>query len=347
MNHLLVEDFDYICNRDIEWNAFNGKTFLVTGATGLIGSLFIKAVLYASQKYDLDIKIIALIRDIKKAELIFGTDNPIKFIIIDLSNDKLVLEDNVDYILHAASVTSSKQMVTIPVDCIKTALNGTISVLDLAVEKKVSKVIYLSSMEVYGRMDVTDHLVTENELGYIDLSSVRSGYPEGKRMSECICNSYAFQYHLDVVSARLAQTFGPGVFQNENRVFAQFARSIIEGRDIVLNTYGKSEGNYVYTADAIYALLLLFTRSNAGCSYNIVNEDSHMTISQMAEFVASELSNGKIKVVYDISEKSGMYAADTKMHLSSSLLRSIGWQADHSLLDMYKRLIDYMIEMGF
>ena len=72
MNHLLVEDFDYICNRDIEWNAFNGKTFLVTGATGLIGSLFIKAVLYASQKYDLDIKIIALIRDIKRQSLYSG-----------------------------------------------------------------------------------------------------------------------------------------------------------------------------------------------------------------------------------------------------------------------------------
>lgn len=88
----------------------------------------------------------------------------------------------------------------------------------------------------------------------MDLTNVRSSYLEGKRMSELLCNSYADQYGLRVVTARLTQVFGAGVLPSENRVFAQFARSVMQGEDIVLHTTGQSEGNYVYAMDAVKAI---------------------------------------------------------------------------------------------
>ena len=93
-------------------------------------------------------------------------------------------------------------------------------------------------MEIYGQSaDPED--TKENDLGYVDLAAVRSCYPEGKRMCECMCTAYAAQNGIRISSARLAQTFGAGILPTENRVFAQFARSALRGEDIVLKTEGK------------------------------------------------------------------------------------------------------------
>ena len=347
MSEILNKDFEQICNSSIEWNKFKGKTFLVTGATGLIGSLFIRSILYVSDKKALGIKMIAVVRNPEKAKSMFADRDDVIFYTHDFtSDDKIRIDEKVDYILHTAAVTASKEMISYPVENIKTSINSTIQILDFAVSNSVSGTVYLSSMEAYGQMNVTDHLVTENELGKIDLLSVRSCYPEGKRMCECLCNAYASEYDLNVFAARLAQTFGPGISSNENRVFAQFARSAMEKKDIVLHTQGLSEGNYVYTADAITAILTILLKGEKGQTYNVVNEDNHMTIGQMADMVASKIADNQIQVVFDIpkDQASTGYAATTKMHMSSSKLNSLGWHATVDLEHMYKNLIQYMRE---
>ncbi len=347
-SNTLLNDFKSILNSEIDFSEFSDKTILVTGATGLIGSLLVKSLLYCSKEKGLNVKIVAIVRNIEKANEVFNNYicDCLQFINCDLSNSVLDVDEKIDYIIHTAAITTSKDMIAYPVDNIKLAVNGTINVLELAHKNNVQGMVYLSSMEVYGQMNVESHLVKEDELGYIDISSVRSCYPEGKRICECLCNSYAKQYNVNVVSARLAQTFGPGISKNENRVFAQFAKSVINNTDIVLHTKGLSEGNYVYTADAIRAILLLLIKGTKGEAYNVVNEKNHMTISQMANMVAEEIAEKKISVIFDIpanSESLG-YAADTKMHLSSSKINNIGWKPLVELREMYKFLIDYLRE---
>ena len=126
-------------------------------------------------------------------------------------------------------------------------------------------------------------------------------------------------------------------------MFAQFAKSAIRGEDIVLHTKGESEGNYVYTADAIKAMYLLLDKGTSGEVYNVVNEKTHMSISSMAHMVADEIANGNIDVVFDlpVSTTNSIYAADTKMHLSSRKLQELGWEPSVNLLDMYKNMIRY------
>lgn len=148
-------------------------------------------------------------------------------------------------------------------------------------------------MEMYGTPDPALPCVTESDYGRVDVLQVRSCYPEGKRMCECLCAAYAHEYQLPVKIARLAQTFGAGVSTSEGRVFAQFARSLMKGEDIVLHTEGKSYGNYCATCDCVRGLLTILLRGVNGEAYNVANEKTNIRIRDMAQMIADQ-SGGKI-----------------------------------------------------
>ena len=345
--NVLAEDFEAVAQSDLPWEAFKGRSFVVTGATGLVGSLLVRALLYCDRLHGLGTNVYALVRSVEKAKQIFGETNAPEYLVADLAKDEIAGDFACDYVIHAAAVTTSKLMVSDPVGTIRTAIDGTEKLLKLAVEKKAQAFVYISSMEVYGQPK-TDGKTAEKDLGYIDISTVRSCYPEGKRMCECLCNAYAAQYGLNVKSARLAQTFGAGILPTENRVFAQFARSAVNGENIVLHTTGESEGNYVYTADAIRAILLLLVKGESGEAYNIANEQSHTTIRNMAELVAEQIAGGAIKVVLDIPQDASSlgYAPPVKMWLDASKMRALGWEPTVGLADAYRRMIRYMGEQA-
>lgn len=345
--NVLAEDFEAVAQSDLPWEAFKGRSFVVTGATGLVGSLLVRALLYCDRVHGLGTKVYALVRSVEKAKQIFGETNAPEYLVADLAKDEIAGDFACDYVIHAAAVTTSKLMVSDPVGTIRTAIDGTEKLLKLAVEKKAQAFVYISSMEVYGQPK-TDGKTAEKDLGYIDISTVRSCYPEGKRMCECLCNAYAAQYGLNVKSARLAQTFGAGILPTENRVFAQFARSAVNGENIVLHTTGESEGNYVYTTDAIRAILLLLVKGESGEAYNIANEQSHTTIRNMAELVAEQIAGGAIKVVLDIPQDASSlgYAPPVKMWLDASKMRALGWEPTVGLADAYRRMIRYMGEQA-
>lgn len=337
----LKEDLDILRQEFRLKNQLTDSTVLITGGTGLIGSLLIHTLIALNQ----NIKVVALVRNQEKAGKIFGNLlNSIELVKGDI-NSKIIYQGNIDFIFHCASVTSSKMMVEMPVETIITSVEGTKNVLQLAKEKKVSSMVYVSSMEIYGSFNSIEQAVTESDFGYIDPLNVRSNYPESKRLCENLCVAYYTEFGVPVKIARLAQTFGAGVLQGENRVFAQFARSAIKGEDIVLHTQGLSEGNYCYSRDAIGGLLTVLLRGTNGEAYNVSNPKTHTTIAGMATLVADKIADGKIKVVFDISESNTYgYAADTKMKLNSDKLQSLGWHPKVGLEEAYQRLIGSMKE---
>lgn len=338
MNEILKDDLKYIKEYDLPYELLKGKTVLVTGATGLIGVSLVRSLLYMG-----DIKVLAFVRNENKAKSIYEQNSNLEIVIGDIINPIDIIE-TVDYIFHCASVTTSKIMVEQPVETLMTSIEGTKHILNFAKEKRCKSVVYVSSMEVYGAFDNLDHEVTEDDLGYIDPLKVRSNYPEAKRLCENMCVAYLKEYGVPVKIARLAQTFGAGILQNENRVFAQFARSVIKNENIILHTKGLSEGNYCYTRDCMTGLLTILLKGKDGEAYNVSNPNSHTTIVDMAKMVAHKIAKGNIEVLFDIPETNTFgYAADTKMKLSSNKLQKLGWNPEIGLEEAYKRMIEDMI----
>lgn len=350
-DEILQEDLDRIADLNLPYEQLDGASVLVTGATGLVGSVLVRALACIGRRRGLKIRILPMIRSEEKARRIFGPlwDRAEICPVTGDMRDPVTLSGSVDYIIHGAGVTASKVMVTQPAETIDIALAGTRNMLELAKDKKVRSMVYLSSMEAFGRPDPSLPEVKEEDLGSIDLASVRSCYPETKRMCELMCTCHAKEYGTPVKSARLAQTFGAGVSKEEGRVFAQFAKSVIDGKDIVLHTKGESWGNYCYTADVAAGIFTILLKGENGETYTVANPKATARIRDMAQMAAEELAGGAIRVIYDIPEdalKYG-YAPDVVMHLNSDKLQALGWRPQQDLPDMYRRLIASFRTQGY
>lgn len=342
-NEIFKEDLEYITGVNfIDWYKLDNKTVFVTGATGLIGYTFVSALLYRNLVYNSNIKVIALVRNITKAREKFAEQLKqkanIEFVVGNVENIPSINE-NIDYIVHGANPTASNYFVEKPVETINTAVFGTMNVLQLAKEKNAEGMVYLSSMEVYGAPH-TDDLIPETQGTTVDTMSVRSCYPEAKRLCEALCASYADEYKVPAKVIRLAQTFGPGVPENDNRVFAEFIRCAKNKQDIVLQTAGTSKRCYLYTADAVAAILAILLKGETGEAYNAANKETYCSIMEMAQLVAREIANDEIKVVIKENNNSKRkFPLPHKLNLDVSKLEKIGWSAEKGLREMYIRIL--------
>lgn len=308
--------------------------YIITGATGLIGGALVDYL-----KKDENNKLILPVRNILKAQDRFGQSDQIIYMEHDFSsNNPLNFSGNIDYIVHAACPTASRFMVEHPVETIDTIINGTRAMLQTAQQSHVKRMVYLSSMEVYGKFDGKSDSIDESAQGYVNPLNARSSYPMAKRMAEAICYNYAKEYAVPVVVARLAQTFGPGVdITHDMRVFAQFARCAREHQDIVLKTDGRSKRMYLHTFDAVKAIMLLLTKGLEGEAYNVANKNTYSSIKDMAEFVKEQFSPS-IQVTV-LKDEDNCYPPETNLPLSTSKIEELGWKPQYGLLEMFASII--------
>lgn len=344
--NVLQEDIEWIVKNNTVMANLENKTIMVTGATGLIGAQIVRTLLCYNNTHNAKINIIAMARNEKKVtemfEDILETDY-FEFYISDI-NDSIKLSTTVDYIIHAASATSSQYFVMNPVETIWTVINGTKNILDFAKGQNLKGFVYLSSLEVYGTPVLQSGLIREIDYGYIDPLNVRSSYSEGKRLTECLCVSYAKEYGVPVKIARLSQTFGPGVAYDDNRVFAEFARCVIEQRDIILHTEGKTVRSYCYTKDAVNAILYILLKGTVAEAYNVTNMDTAISINDMAQLVCETVGLSKIKVIIDTGKDISRFGYNPEMiiKLNSHKLYELGWSATVGLEEMYRRMVWFM-----
>ena len=326
----------------MDLSAFEGKRILITGASGLIGRALVSSLLSANTENPATV--IALVRTEEKARKIFShlPDKNLEYCVCDICDLK-PQNLKADYIIHGASRTSSKDFVDEPVETVTSSIIGTKNILEFARCNSVKSFVYLSSMEVYGT-PLTEDKIYENSASNLNTMSARSSYPEGKRLCECLCASYSKEYGVPVKVARLTQTFGEGVDYYDGRVFAQFARSVIEGKDIVLKTKGETKRNYVYVGDAVSAIFKILLDGGDCEAYNVANEETYCSIYEMATAVVKEFGKGKCRVIIDetdSAEKLG-YAPTLKMNLDTTKLKKLGWKPEVNLMQMYSIMIDYM-----
>ncbi len=326
----------------MQLSEFEGSKILVTGASGLIGKALVKSLVLHNGKKPVDVY--ALVRNEDKARAAFCNlpQERIHYIVCDVCN--LSPENlGINYVIHGASKTASKEFIAEPVEVILNSVCGTKNLLEFSRVNPVKGFVYLSTMEVYGAPE-TDEKIKENSSSNIDTMSVRSSYPESKRLCESLCTAYASEYNVPAKVVRLTQTFGEGVDYNDGRVFAEFARCVIEGKDIVLKTKGETKRNYIDVDDAVGAIFTVLLKGAVGEAYNVANEDTYCSIYEMADMVVKEFGNKKVSVRIEDNvdaEKLG-YAKTLKMNLSTDKLKNLGWKPSSSLKTIYAKMIEYM-----
>jgi dTDP-glucose 4,6-dehydratase len=339
-DRILQEDLEYLAGH-FDFSGIFHSSVLVTGATGLLGSQLIKLFLCLNRTKNAEITIYAIIRNDNKAQKLFGVlYEKINFVIGDIKSITEI-DGSIDYIIHGASETASRTFIEKPVETIDTAYIGTRNMLEFARTRNVRGFVYLSSMEVFGITDSRE--ISESDYGYIDILNPRSSYSESKRMCECLCACYAVEYGVPVKIARLVQVVGSGIDYNDTRVAAQFARSVIENKDIVLKTEGKTRRPCIYTRDTIAGICTVLLKGNAGEAYSVANTDTTVTILETAKMITEKIAGNAIKVVFDINVPAE-YAPNLNLNLNLNLIKSLGWKAEVGLEEMYRRMIESIRE---
>ena len=319
------------------YEQLRGKTIAITGATGLLGRCMVHCLLTLNHLKDLNLKIVAIVRNIEKAQHIFN-GSPVIYKVHDFcQQERLDIDVPIDYLIHFASPTASQYFVTKPVETMLTGLHGTEQILNFAKEQSMTSLVNVSSLEVYGTVYDDEVALTEDKQGYIDPMQTRSSYPIAKRAMECMCHAYAKEYGVHTKVARLAQTFGAGVSKDDNRVFAQFARNVIAGHDIVLHTTGELSRCYCYTIDAIEAILYILLKGEDGEAYNVANEATYISIIDLARFLCKNF-NPQIKPIIELKDGMG-YSPMTKLRLSCDKIHQLGWTPRYDLQTMFEKLI--------
>lgn len=339
-NKIWQEDIEFLINDEI-FDSYENSTFLITGATGFIGSWLVLALLCANRIKGLNNKVVAFVRNEEKAKKIFKNvinDSNFELVVQDVC-EQIICKNKVDYIIHCANITTSKMMIENPMEVVNTTLIGTKNILDFAKDNNIKNILYLSSLEIYGAHKDKKEDIKEDDYGELDSKLVRNCYPISKKMAENICAIYSFKYDLNIKIARLTQTFGSGISLNDNRVFAQFAKSIIKNNEIILKTDGLSYKNYCYITDTISALLYIIQKGQKGEIYNVANYNSAITIKDLALKLIEKYKKSSLS--FDIDEKSP-YLNNVYLKLNSEKLENLGWNPKISLDEMFDKLIEYL-----
>ena len=286
MNKIIEEDMNYMSEKFKYKDLIKDKTILVTGATGLIAKNFVMFLCTLNKKYDLNIKVVALVRNVNKAHNVFKDfeDYNLEYIVQDIC-DPIEYADNIDYIFHAAGSCSAEAIKKDPVGIMKANTLGTINVLELAREKNVEKVIFPSTREIYGEVTDVD-LIKEEDMGKIDPLNSRNCYPESKRVAESLLKSYYDQYGINFNILRIAHTYGPGMaIKNDGRVMADFVGAIIENENIVLNSDGTAVRGFCYVTDTIDGIMDVMFKGKSAEAYNLANETELYMIRDVAQML--------------------------------------------------------------
>ncbi len=345
-NHVIEEDLKRISQEAIDWEQMRGKKVLISGVNGLIASYVARMIFYLNDEKDMNISLYGIARNEEKTKKKWGDliGRPDFHIFYQDVTQPLAADGmTFDYMLHAASQTGPQQFVNDPVGTAMGNLLGCYRMLEYAREHGVTKFLILSTREIYGKGE--HDFVTETQYGSMDPTSVRSCYPESKRMSENLCADYRQQYGLDCQIVRIAHTYGPGMLLGDGRVVGDFLHNVVEHENIVMNSDGSGTLALTYIGDVvagIFHALLSFK----DFVYNVSNSEETVTVKQLAQLLCEQFSDYGISLVMNIpKEQSGGYLSYKLGFLDSRKAMDEGWKPKVCLRDGMRRTVQYFEEI--
>lgn len=338
MNSLLNNHLSFLADK------LNGKTILVSGATGLIGARIIALISRLHNDFDANIKGIGLYRSESKLRVKMPIiPKGIEFVRWNMDDDQEPNIGDYDAIVHCAGISGGKKMhLKDPRKFFTTNIGSTQKLLDYNAKHNRAPFLFVSTYEVYG--DVQQETPFNEEYpSTVDTFAIRSSYAEMKRMSEMMCCMWSSQFGFNAYSVRLTSTFGEGVEYDDPRFFAEFARCIIEERDIVLKSSGGTMRSYLDADDAAVAMLYVIANGQNGNAYNLTNMNNAINIRDIAKRMI-KVAGSNIQLKFDIEEdvsKLG-YRKEGCTLMDSTKLMDLGWKPVYTLDETIKKMIESM-----
>ncbi|MEK7583046.1 MAG: NAD-dependent epimerase/dehydratase family protein [Patescibacteria group bacterium] len=323
---------------------FAGKTVLVTGGAGFLGTFFV-GVFDALNKKILSkpCKVIVLDNFITGREknvlgLTFGKH--ISLVQHDVRTP-FIPKGSVDYIIHAAGIASPVFYMAHPLETIEAATKGLQNMLELARKKKPTSMLSFSSSEVYGDPH-PDYIPTpETYRGHVSSIGPRACYDESKRLGETLCMTYHKLYKVPINIVRPFNVYGPGMRPDDYRVLPQFITCAMRGDPLPIHGNGMQTRTYCYITDAMTGFFKVLLSKHTSEVFNIGNERpeinlvdlSHLVISLMGDNVTAK------KIPYpsvypadepnrrcpDISKSRTHLGYQPTVNLKSGIARLMAW----------------------
>lgn len=348
MNEIIHTDMDRITSTCPYINELRDKTILITGATGLIARNLTYFFLHLNKKYDANIKVLALVRNLEKAKLAFRDyidDKNLEFLNQDVC-EPIHYDSEVDYIFHAAGSASATAIKSNPVGIIKANTIGTINVLEFARNKNVKNVVFPSTREIYGKVSNVEK-ITESDMGIIDPLDSRNCYPESKRLAEALFVSYYNQYKVPFTILRIAHTYGPTMEINQDgRVMSDFIGAIVNNKNIVLNSDGTALRSFCYVTDTVEGIVDVMINGRIGSAYNLSNETEPHMIRDVAKMLVESYPEKNLKLEFSnpSDEVKKGYVSYKIVKLDTSKLENLGWSPKIKLEEGLVRTVSYFEE---
>ncbi|MCK8827694.1 dTDP-glucose 4,6-dehydratase [Natroniella acetigena] len=311
------------------------KTILITGGAGFIGSNFIRFFLDKYQTYKI-INLDKLTYAGNLANLKDIENNPnYKFIKGDIANQELVQyifsEYKINYLINFAAQSHVDKSITGPTPFIKTNIEGTQVLLEVAKEYGIDKFIQISTDEVYGELGNKGYFNEKSPL------KPNNPYAASKASADLIARSYYQTYNLPVIITRSSNNFGP--FQYPEKLIPLFITNALKDKELTLYGDGKNIRDWLYVKDNCRAIDLILKQGQVGEIYN-VGANNERTNLEVTEEILNLLGKDKSLITY-VKDR---LAHDYRYALDTTKIKELGFKAEYDFKRGLKKTIDWYLE---
>lgn len=240
----------------------------------------------------------------------------------------------VDYVLHLASPASPKDYQAHPIACLRAGALGTLNLLELA-RAAEARFLLASTSEVYG--DPAVHPQPEDYWGHVNPVGPRSAYDEAKRFAEAVTAAYQRQYGVNIAIARIFNTYGPCMREDDGRAVPTFIVQGLRGLPLTVHGDGRQTRSFCFVADLVDGLARLL-RADVPGPVNLGNPQE-VTILSLAELVI-DLTGRRSTITFghrpeddptmrrpDISRARALLGWEPTISLQEGLGRTVEWFA--------------------
>lgn len=295
-HQIVTEDLDYLIREAATALAgMSGQRLMVAGGAGFLGYYLVQGALHWNAQHHLadPIQVTVLdnfVRGVPEWLTAREADPNLRLLRHDITNPLPHELGDLDYVIHAASIASPTYYRQCPIETMDANVNGLRFLLDRAVAQKqagrpLKGVLFYSSSEIYGDPTPESIPTPETYRGHVSCTGPRACYDESKRYGETLCVNFARRYDLPITVARPFNNYGPGLKITDRRVIPDFARDVLNGRDIVMLSDGSAKRTFCYVADAVAGYFKVLVHGRAGEAYNIGVEAPEISMTELASCI--------------------------------------------------------------